>query len=184
MDTVSNRKKGMVVAVLFCGLLTGCSDDCQPVLRGIKSTVEAVASKVTGHMAEEPETPEVENQAPDSDVPAPEQSTSEELAATEGATTTSDDVSIDYRPLETLEDYKNNNDRQPLNLSLPAMYWDKNPGEVQNNGILPDVFQPMISDPRMNLSGRLHWDESEEAKHLSVEDTITGAEVELQFRLP
>ena len=174
----------MVVAVLISGLLAGCSDDCQPVLRGFKSTVEAVASKVTGHVAEEPEAPGVENQAADSDVPATGQTTADEPVVAEGPTGSSEDVSMDYRPLETLEEYKNNKDRQPLNLSLPAMYWDKNPGEVQNNGILPDVFQPMISDPRMNLSGRLHWDESEEAKHLSVEDTITGAEVELQFRLP
>ncbi|TNC91553.1 hypothetical protein [Thalassolituus sp.] len=89
-----------------------------------------------------------------------------------------------YQPLEMLEEYKNNNDRQPLNLSLPAMYWDKNPGRVENNGILPDVFQPLTTDPKMNFSGRLHWDESEEARNLSVEDSIKGAEVELQFFLP
>lgn len=194
MKTVSKRSKVMVVAVLICGLLAGCSDDCDPVLRGFKSTVEAVTQKVSGQQdseasAEDTVTGEAlpaapvteETVADDVSVNIPVR---EPLADDTAAMATTDDVSVKYRPLETLEDYKNNKDRQPLNLSLPAMYWDKNPGVVQNNGILPDVFQPMISDPRMNLSGRLHWDESEEAKNLSVEDTITGAEVELQFRLP
>ena len=36
----------------------------------------------------------------------------------------------------------------------------------------------------MNVSGRLHWDESAEAESLPITETILGAEVELQLRLP
>ena len=36
----------------------------------------------------------------------------------------------------------------------------------------------------MNLSGKLYWDESEEARTRPIEETIKGAEVELQFYLP
>ena len=39
-------------------------------------------------------------------------------------------------------------------------------------------------EERMNVSGRLHWDESEEAESLPITETILGAEVELQLRLP
>lgn len=97
--------------------------------------------------------------------------------------TDSGEVALDYDPLHELEE-NNNNSRQPLNLTLPSMNWEKTGKRMHDYGVLPDVFQRIQSDPSMNVSGKIHWDESEAARELSVEDTIKGAEVELQFYLP
>jgi len=156
---------GIVLVVM----LTACGEDCEPILRGFKEKMAPVIERVTsGESGDSQENAE----------------TMVDTATVDAAPEAPDHKEEEYEPLRMLEDYKNNKDRQPLNLSLPSMYWDSSPGEVENNGILPDVFQPLTIDPKMNLSGRLHWDESEQARELSVEDTIKGAEVELQFFLP
>jgi len=64
------------------------------------------------------------------------------------------------------------------------MSWENKYDQVSDQGVLPDVFRPIPEDQRLNLSGKILWDESEEARELSVEDSIKGAEVELQFYLP
>lgn len=70
-----------------------------------------------------------------------------------------------------------------LNLSLPDMEWDEQSWHSDAKAY-PDFFRAQEEDKRMNLSGRLHWDESEEARSLPITETILGAEVEVQVRLP
>lgn len=70
-----------------------------------------------------------------------------------------------------------------LNLTLPAMSWDDQPATVTDT-TLPDVFRTIPEPDRVNWSGRLHLDESEEARSRPITDNILGAEVELQLRLP
>jgi len=70
-----------------------------------------------------------------------------------------------------------------LNLTLPAMSWDDKPAAVAGS-TLPDVFRTSPDIDRVNWSGRLHLDESEEARSRPITDNILGAEVELQVRLP
>lgn len=70
-----------------------------------------------------------------------------------------------------------------LNLSLPELEWDDQ-GWAGDAAAYPDFFRQQQREERMSVSGRLHWDESEEAEALPITDTILGAEVELQLRLP
>ena len=70
-----------------------------------------------------------------------------------------------------------------LNLTLPSMSWDDDPVDLQYS-VLPDVFRAKGNQPSVNWSGRLHLDESEEAKEKPVTENILGAEVELHLRLP
>lgn len=70
-----------------------------------------------------------------------------------------------------------------LNLTLPAINWDDDPVDLQYS-VLPDVFRAGQKQSSVNWSGRLHLDESEEAKEKPVTDNILGAEVELHLRLP
>ena len=88
-----------------------------------------------------------------------------------------------YQPLEDIHQLQNG--RRTLDLSLPSMNWDdEQKGDFNNSQSLPDVFRYKKPENGMNLSGKLHWDEDEEATHMSLEESIKGAEVELQFRLP
>lgn len=73
--------------------------------------------------------------------------------------------------------------RPALNLSLPEMDWDNQEWRSDASSY-PDFFRSGTEEPRLNVSGRLHWDESEEAETLPLTDTILGAEVEFQVRLP
>jgi hypothetical protein len=82
------------------------------------------------------------------------------------------------------EEENNNKSRQPLNLALPSISWEDSDERVRSQGYLPNVFREIPSESKLNLSGKIHWDESEETRQMSVEDTIKGAEVELQFYLP
>src|SRR5690606_35089679 len=70
-----------------------------------------------------------------------------------------------------------------LNLSLPELEWDDQ-GWAGHAAAYPYFVRQQQREERMNVSGRLHWDESEEAEALPITDTILGAEVELQLRLP
>ncbi len=75
-------------------------------------------------------------------------------------------------------------ERPTLNLALPDLEWDANEWH-DNAPAYPDFFRGSKTvESRMNLSGRLLWDESEKAETLPIEDTILGAEVEVQLRLP
>lgn len=76
-------------------------------------------------------------------------------------------------------------DEEPvsLNLSLPDINW----GDIQvgqQEPLMDDVFHRAGKERLVNWSGRLHLDESEEARTRPITDNILGAEVELQLRLP
>lgn len=69
-----------------------------------------------------------------------------------------------------------------LNLKLPDIDWED---EVYGNPeTFPNVFGKSRRESVLNWSGRLHIDESEEAKAKPLNETILGAEVELQLKLP
>lgn len=87
----------------------------------------------------------------------------------------------DVRSLQTADAPK----RQSLDLTLPAMNWDDDSESRDfSSPRMPDVFRYQKAESSMNLSGKLHWDEAEEATRVKLEESIKGAEVELQFRLP
>lgn len=70
-----------------------------------------------------------------------------------------------------------------LNLTLPDLNW----GDIQvgqQQPLMDNVFQREEKERLLNWSGRLHLDESEEAKARPITDNILGAEVELKLRLP
>lgn len=92
-----------------------------------------------------------------------------------------------YQPLEDVRllQHSATVQRKTLDLTLPNMNWDADDNTRDfNNQRMPDVFRYQKTESGMNLSGKLHWDEDEEATHMSLEESIKGAEVELQFRLP
>lgn len=71
-----------------------------------------------------------------------------------------------------------------LDLSLPDIDWDDPAWNAQQDAF-PNFFRPSPEEEsRMNFSGKLHWDESEEAKTRPIQDTIMGAEVEFKVLLP
>lgn len=74
--------------------------------------------------------------------------------------------------------------KQPLNLALPVISWDDSDEQIRLQGYLPNIFRQLPSESKLSFSGKIHWDESEAAREMSVEDTIKGAELELQFYLP
>ncbi|PIQ40677.1 MAG: hypothetical protein COW58_04535 [Thalassolituus sp. CG17_big_fil_post_rev_8_21_14_2_50_53_8] len=69
-----------------------------------------------------------------------------------------------------------------LNLKLPDMEWDDY--SYGNSDAFPNVFGKQPSESAVHWSGRLHLDESEEAKAKPLNETILGAELELQLKLP
>ncbi len=69
-----------------------------------------------------------------------------------------------------------------LNLKLPDMDWDEY--SYGNSDALPNVFSKQASESVVHWSGRLHLDSSEEAKAKPLNETILGAELELQLKLP
>jgi len=70
-----------------------------------------------------------------------------------------------------------------LNLTLPDYEWD-DLQRMEQATLIPDVFTHQSSQTRLNWSGRLHLDESDAAATRPIQDTILGAEVEVQLRLP
>lgn len=154
---------GILLMALFC---SACREEATHILRGKQPTTEEVSEKMSSS----------------SQKTGQEQDTTEPAVESEliNATITDEEM---YQPLKGLID-ENKNNRQPLNLSLPTMSWENKYDQVSDQGVLPDVFRPIPEDQRLNLSGKILWDESEAARELSVEDSIKGAEVELQFYLP
>jgi len=104
----------------------------------------------------------------------------------EAQTATADDSTSVYEPLESIRVLQQpaGSERRKLDLSLPHMNWDSDGSRDFSSQRMPDVFSYQKPVPGMNLSGKLHWDEDQEAPPRSLEESITGAEVELQFRLP
>ncbi len=74
-------------------------------------------------------------------------------------------------------------EKRTLNLTLPDFGWNGPAGEY-DAAALPDVFRSSTAPEKYNWSGRLHLDESEEARERPITDNIRGAEIEFQVRLP
>lgn len=83
--------------------------------------------------------------------------------------------------------------QQPLNLSLPSMEWDESDDQQATHLLPDDMFSRQPEANRVGVSGKLIWDETEkddtEVKPLSesitsLQDDITGGEVEVKIRLP
>jgi len=158
---------GIIFVALFC---SACREEATHILRGKQPIPEEVSEKVSSSSQKT-------DQEQGKNDPVTEAGN---ISGADSDTITDEEM---YQPLKGLIE-KNKNNRQPLNLSLPTMSWENKYDQVSDQGVLPDVFRPIPEDQRLNLSGKILWDESEEARELSVEDSIKGAEVELQFYLP
>lgn len=169
------------LVILFACLLTACDYCCDEILRGkkieeVSITSQNIVVNTDDNEAVQTLKPEGESNADSSD------ETSVGANERQSSNDATDDVPLTYSPLDEVID--NNKNRQILNLTLPTMAWETDSNGMSNHGVLPNVFRPLPHEQTVNLSGRIHWDESEEARQLSVEDSIKGAEVELKFFLP
>ncbi|MEQ3692402.1 MAG: hypothetical protein ACPGGD_08310 [Thalassolituus sp.] len=169
------------LVILFACLLTACDYCCDEILRGkkieeVSITSQNIVVNTDDNEAVQTLKPEGESNTDSSD------ETSVGANERQSSNDATDDVPLTYSPLDEVID--NNKNRQILNLTLPTMAWETDSNGMSNHGVLPNVFRPLPHEQTVNLSGRIHWDESEEARQLSVEDSIKGAEVELKFFLP
>lgn len=169
------------LVILFACLLTACDYCCDEILRGkkieeVSITSQNIVVNTDDNEAVQTLKPEGESNTDSSD------ETSVGANERQSSNDATDDVPLTYSPLDEVID--NNKNRQILNLTLPTMAWETDSNGMSNHGVLPNVFRPLPHEQTLNLSGRIHWDESEEARQLSVEDSIKGAEVELKFFLP
>ncbi|MCD8520885.1 MAG: hypothetical protein LRY66_07025 [Saccharospirillaceae bacterium] len=71
---------------------------------------------------------------------------------------------------------------QRLNLTLPEMDWDDH--SYGNSDAFPNLFDRRPKESVVHWSGRLHLDDSEEAETKPLKETILGAELELELKLP
>jgi hypothetical protein len=162
-----------IVSIIF---LAGCEDQTAKILRG-----EKPVSNLWSEMGTASQT---EAEASD-DTSA--QSKSDQNSDLEGVSESEDSSEAEKTFLKTVTKVKEENknkDKRPLNLSLPSMSWESIGDTGSYRGVLPDVFREIPQESTLNFSGKLLWDESEEARQMPIEDTIKGAEVELQFYLP
>lgn len=169
------------LVILFACLLTACDYCCDEILRGkkieeVSITSQNIVVNTDDNEAVQTLKPEGESNTDSRD------ETSVGANERQSSNDATDDVPLTYSPLDEVID--NNKNRQILNLTLPTMAWETDSNGMSNHGVLPNVFRPLPHEQTVNLSGRIHWDESEEARQLSVEDSIKGAEVELKFFLP
>lgn len=169
------------LVILFACLLTACDYCCDEILLGkkieeVSITSQNIVVNTDDNEAVQTLKPEGESNTDSSD------ETSVGANERQSSNDATDDVPLTYSPLDEVID--NNKNRQILNLTLPTMAWETDSNGMSNHGVLPNVFRPLPHEQTVNLSGRIHWDESEEARQLSVEDSIKGAEVELKFFLP
>ena len=175
------RYSKRTLVILFACLLTACDYCCDEILRGkkieeVSITSQNIVVNTDDNEAVQTLKPEGESNTDSSD------ETSVGANERQSSNDATDDVPLTYSPLDEVID--NNKNRQILNLTLPTMAWETDSNGMSNHGVLPNVFRPLPHEQTVNLSGRIHWDESEEARQLSVEDSIKGAEVELKFFLP
>lgn len=195
------------IAILGITLLAACDSGGEPILRGKKSDQPELIERISERSSQLIEDIAIATGLTDEVVAQPvkgsnntHQSVSlksvskasvEDIPAVEKYTQSSSKVTSANPSSEKQTPVRNKNtdqyideDRLPLDLSLPAMSWNSPKMDRDERKILPNVFKPLPMDKSMNLGGRLHWDESEEAKQRSVEETLQGAEVELKFYLP
>lgn len=170
-------------------LVTACDDGCEEILRGKKIEKLSIASQYDSEQSDDNTGVEAihnnnnEDHKSDNDQASQEGDVKQAMVAeNEELSESSEPVSLSYSPLEEVNE--KNKSRQLLNLTLPRTEWVGDERGMNSKGVLPNVFNPLPAEQKMNLSGRIHWDESEKARELSVEDSIKGAEVELQFYLP
>ena len=155
--------------------LAACMEDGKPILRG-KCLTEIFTGSSESTQSEPISAPaEVKN----SDVNIKETDVIPAAEVPNADDTSSANVDVSELPI--LHDYTT--EKPPLNLSLPRENWGEGSFRSRSN-VLPDVFARRIPEQGANLSGKLYWDESEEARTRPIEETIKGAEVELQFYLP
>jgi len=173
---------GQAISMLRLLFLTGlslflaaCMEDGEPILRG-KCLTEIFTGSSEPTQGEPISVPD---EAVENDVSIKETDVIPVAAGTKGDDAPSANVDVSELPI--LHDYAK--EKPPLNLSLPREDWGDGSYRSRSN-VLPDVFARRIPEQVMNLSGKLYWDESEEARTRPIEETIKGAEVELQFYLP
>ncbi|MDO6681427.1 hypothetical protein Q4551_03925 [Oceanobacter sp. 5_MG-2023] len=85
---------------------------------------------------------------------------------------------------QALEEDMLQSENPPLNLRLPDSLEQEPYNFSTNPALLPNVFNTQQPASVLDMSGKLYWDESEEAETKPMRENITGAEVELRFRLP
>lgn len=84
------------------------------------------------------------------------------------------------KPLESLNEAEER-PKKKLNLALPKE-WDSSDWKKPVEERHPNFFKP-ADGKKVNVSTKLHWDESEEAQDLPLEKMIEGVELELQIKL-
>lgn len=174
MQIPNIRVIGYFLVTVSTFLLIACDDCCDEILRGVKIEEVSITSQTTASNTVDNEPVEIETKD--------RKDTEEALSELSASNEVTEDVPLSYAPFDDVAE--NNKNRQPLNLQLPSIVWEADNDRMSSNGVLPNVFRPLQLEQKMNFSGRLHWDESEAARELSVEESITGAEVELKFFLP
>lgn len=160
-----------VVSLISIIFLVGCDDQTAKILR-----VEKPVSKLWSEMGTASQT-----EAQVEDDTSVQNTEASEIAETEES---SEAEKTFLKTVTKVKEENKNKDKRPLNLSLPSMSWESMGNNGSSRGVLPDVFREIPQESTLNFSGKLLWDESEEARQMPIEDTIKGAEVELQFYLP
>ncbi len=183
------RLVGMGVLVL--GLLIGCTDEKQPIFRGKKHDSQATTDSGSrpGHDASTL-THERSSAIPVDTAENSAGYTPSSVGTSQIAGSTADGDSV-IREGETGR-------RKPsLDWSLPdddAWLNNSEVAELEYAGGFSGFRQQLmesylqnsqpLSQQAIEVSGRLLWDESEEAIDKPLEEVLTGAEVEIRVRLP
>lgn len=147
----------LTLGSLFLVMLQGCmADDGEPIWRGYRLPTQ---------LPEQAESGDSEEQEPEEVKPA-----SKPMVLT----------AVDRANSRIAEEPK---EKVPLNLALPTDLKGEDSVHPQDP-LLPNVFNTRQDPTRVDLSGKLYWDESEEARAKPLNEAITGGEVELRIRLP
>ena len=166
-----------VVSIVSIIFLAGCDDQTAKILRGEKPVSKLWSEMGTVSQTETQEEDDTSAQK----TTVPETDASVTTAETEESSVAEKTF---LKTVTKVKEENKNKDKRPLNLSLPSMSWESMGNNGSSRGVLPDVFREIPQESTLNFSGKLLWDESEEARQMPIEDTIKGAEVELQFYLP
>lgn len=180
MLSLTTRYFTCTIVIASAFLVSACDDCCDKILRGTKIEKLRVTSQNINANAGNNVTVETSEKERGSNTLSNDDRLSADFSTP--VVVAIEDIPLTYAPLDEVTN--NNKSRQVLNLTLPSMAWESDAEHQRNKGVLPNVFRPLPQEQKMNLSGRIHWDESEAARQLSVEDSIKGAEVELKFFLP
>jgi len=161
--------RGFVWLGVLVGL-TGCSEPGQPIPRGSKHPAP--------QPVEERHTESIPERAP---------------LTSEVSTETKDSIGRETGENERVvgEQKSVEQSRPTLDWSLPVLEWQDldDEGMAYNEGRLHDGIMSAfrtssLSEESIEWSGRLHWDESEQGEEKPLTESVTGAELEIRFRLP